>query len=201
MPQQMDDREVKAQLNLIESMIAEGRRTTEHWSWTFVLWGVAYIIAVAWSVWGTHVGLAWPVTMIGAGLLTWIIASRDPEDRVETTMGRAVGSIWLALGISMFVVFPALGLMGHLRDAHVFVAVACAFLGMANAASGVLLRWRAQFACAVVWWAATILSCMVSESQSLIVLVAAIFLCNIVFGIYGMTCEARKRRERGAVHA
>jgi len=201
MPHQMDEQELKSQLNLIESMIAEGRRTTEHWSWAFVLWGVAYMVAIAWSMWGHATTLAWPATMIAAALLTWLLASRDHEKRAETTLGRAVGSIWLAMGISMFVVFPVLGFTGHMTDTRIFVAVASAFLGMANAAIGMLLRWGAQFGCAVGWWAATVLSCFVSENQSMIVLLVAILLCNIVFGIYGMTREARGRRARGAAHA
>jgi len=201
MPHQMDEQELKAQLNLIEAMIAEGRRTTEHWSWAYVLWGLAYMVAIAWTAWGSHKAIAWPVTMIAAALLTWLLASRDGEKRAETTLGRAVGAIWLAMGISMFVLFPALGFSGHIIDARVFVAAASAFLGMANAASGVLLRWRAQFASAVGWWAATVLSCLVTESQAILVFLGAILLCNIVFGIYGMTREARGRRSRGAVHA
>ena len=46
------EQELKDRLSLIESMIAEGRRKTEGWGWTFVLWGVAYYLAMAWSVWG-----------------------------------------------------------------------------------------------------------------------------------------------------
>ena len=201
MSQQMDEQELKAQLNLIESMIAQGRRTTEHWSWAYVLWGLAYMVAIAWSAWGHSTALAWPVTMAAAGLLTWFIGARDSQQKAETTLGRAVGSIWLATGITMFLVFPALGFSGHMIDAHVFIAVASGILGLANGASGVLLRWRAQFACAVVWWAASVLSCVLSENQSIVVFLVAIFLCNIVFGIYGMTRESRGRRARGAVHA
>ena len=37
-PQQQD---LNDRLTLIETMIAEGRRSTESWGWTFVLWGVA----------------------------------------------------------------------------------------------------------------------------------------------------------------
>ena len=44
--------ELKDRLRLIESMIAEGRRSTESWGWTFVLWGVAYYVALAWSILG-----------------------------------------------------------------------------------------------------------------------------------------------------
>ena len=68
--------ELTERLELIESMIAEGRRSTTRWAWTIVLWGVAFYVAIAWSsglfggpIWGQHV-LAWPVTMIGTWLLT-----------------------------------------------------------------------------------------------------------------------------------
>ena len=45
----ISEQEVKDRLTLIESMIAEGRRDTESWGWTFVLWGVAFYVAMAWS--------------------------------------------------------------------------------------------------------------------------------------------------------
>ena len=34
------EQDLKDRLSLIEQMIAEGRRTTESWGWTFVLWGL-----------------------------------------------------------------------------------------------------------------------------------------------------------------
>jgi hypothetical protein len=98
-----EELELKDRLNLIETMIAEGRRTTESWGWTFVLWGVAYYIAIAWATWG-HSTLAWPVTMIAAGVLTGILSSRNAGKRPETTVGRAMMAIWLAMGISTFAV-------------------------------------------------------------------------------------------------
>ncbi len=33
--------DLNARLKLIEDMIAEGRRSTQSWGWTFVLWGFA----------------------------------------------------------------------------------------------------------------------------------------------------------------
>ena len=47
-----DELELKDRLKLIESMMAEGRRSTESWGWSFVLWGVAYYVATAWATWG-----------------------------------------------------------------------------------------------------------------------------------------------------
>jgi hypothetical protein len=196
MTENFERQELHDRLSLIESMIAEGRRTTESWGWTFVLWGVAYYVAIAWATWGSG-KWAWPVTMIAAGMLTGMLASRQAGRRPETTMGRAIGAIWIALGISMFVLFMAMG-FSHRFETHVFVAIVGAMLGMANATSSMVLKWKAQFACAVVWWAAAVAACFGTEDQCTIVFLAAIFFAQIVFGIYAMICEARRRRLHNA---
>jgi hypothetical protein len=200
MQDHVTNQDLKDRLSLIESMIAEGRRRTESWGWTFVLWGIAYYVAIAWSAWG-HSSWAWPVTMIVAVIITIAVASRKSGNRPKTTIGRAVGSIWMALGISMFLLFAALGFSGRLTDQHIFLAVIAAIFGMANGASALILRWNVQFACAVVWWVAAVLTCFGSDTQSLIVFLIALFLGQIVFGIYGMVAKGHGRKARGAVHA
>jgi len=188
--------DLKDRLSLIESMIAEGRRTTESWGWTFVLWGVAYYIAIAWSTFG-HGTMAWPVTMIAASVLTFGLASRKASRNPETTLGRSMMAIWLGMGISVFIVMLSLGLSGR-ADLHIAVAIIGAMLGSANATSSIILKWKMQFACALVWWTATAASCFISEIQAGIVFLVAIFFCQIVFGIYCMIAEARKNKSRGA---
>jgi hypothetical protein len=194
------EKELKDRLGLIESMIAAGRRKTESWGWTFVLWGVAYYLAIAWSAWG-HSAWAWPVTISIAVIVTVVVSSLKAGKHPETTLGRAIDSIWVALGISMFLLFLALGLSGRLTDQHLFVAVISAILGMANGASALILRWKVQFACAVVWWVAAVTTCFGTDGQSMIVFLVAIFLCQIVFGIYGMIAEAQERKRHGPIHA
>lgn len=214
MAQEMKEQELRERLDLIESMIAEGRRRSESWGWLFVLWGVAYYVAITWasiggslSVWGrrsvalgsVHIGLPWPVTMLSAAVLTLVIGVRKGRGRTATTVSRAIVSAWNAVGISMFVLILGLSLAGKI-DAHGFVAIVAALLGVANWASGMILRWRMQIACAVVWWIASVAACFGSEAQLAAVFLAAIFLCQIVFGIYAMICESR-RRVRGEAHA
>jgi len=187
--------ELKDRLSLIESMIAEGRRTTESWGWTFVLWGVAYYIAIASSAFG-HSTMAWPVTMIAAAVLSGVIASRTASRHPETTTGRAMMAIWLGMGISVFIVMLSLGFSGR-ADLHIAVAIIGAMLGSANATSSFILKWKLQFACALVWWTTAAISCFLSETQAGIVFLAAIFFCQIVFGIYCMIAESRKLKARG----
>ena len=103
------------------------------------------------------------------------------------------------MGISMFALLVPLGLSGR-ADQQVCVAVVMTLLGTANAASGILLKWKAQFACAVVWWLASAASLFGTDTQSMIAFLVAIFFCQIVFGIYAMILESRGRRQ-GAANA
>jgi hypothetical protein len=192
----IEEHELKDRLSLIENMIAEGRRTTESWGWTFVLWGVAYYVAIAWSALDPQHFWAWPVTMIAASVLTGVLASRNRHKRPGTTLGRAMMAIWTAMGISTFTLMLSLGISGRL-DLHIAVAIVGTMLGTANATSSIILKWKMQFACAVVWWTATVASLFSSESLAGAEFLVAIFFCQIAFGIYGMICESRKRRASG----
>jgi len=214
MQEQTSTHDLQERLTVIVTMLAEGRRSTQSWGWTFLLWGVAYFVAIAWaswggspSVWGRHhiltggvyVGLAWPVTMISAVILTLAIGLRKGRGHAGTTVVRAVVSVWIAAGISMLLLFPALGLSGRL-DEHGFVAIVGAMLGVANGASGMILRWGAQIVCAVVWWITAAAACFGSIAQLTIVFLVAVFLCQIVFGVYAMVLESRRNR-REMAHA
>jgi len=104
----------------------------------------------------------------------------------------------------MFLLLLASGISGRL-DQQMFVAIVAAMLGTTNAASSMILRWRQQFLCALVWWATAVAACFCNLSQATIVFLIAIFLCQIVFGTYGMISEFRERQSRergtGAAHA
>jgi hypothetical protein len=198
MAQNPNEMDLKDRVELIESMLATGRHRTQMWGWTFVLWGVAYYAAIAWSAYG-NAAVAWPVTMIAAALLTGLVASRMKGHEAQTTISRAISSIWIAMGISLFVLLLPLN-MTHRVDAHISIAIVSAVLGTANAASGLILKWKMQIACAIVWWTAAVAACFGTGNQCSIVFLVAIFFCQIVFGIYAMICEAQ-RRQHGAVHA
>jgi len=202
---QLDKQDLQDRLSMIESMIAEGRQTTESWGWTFVLWGLAYSVAIvlsnlgaplaAWTTWG-HRTIAWPLSMCGAGVVMWIVISRmsRKEEKVpETTMGRAIASLWITMGISMVTLLTAAGFGGRM-DQQSFVAIVCAMLGFANGASSLILKWRTQFQCACVWWIASAAVCFTSLPQTMLIFLGAIFLCQIVFGSYMMISESRGQK-------
>jgi len=188
-----DRQELNDRLSLIETMIAEGRQSTQSWGWTFVLWGVAYYVAIAWAYWGNP-AIAWPVTMLTAGLITALVAMRRSSGRPETRLGRSMASVWISLGISLFIFGICAGFSGH-ADQHVVIAVIATMLGMANATSSLTLNWKPQFVCAVIWWATAIVSLFGTITQGSIGFLVAIFFCQIVFGIYMMIGEAREAKQ------
>ncbi len=198
MTENFEQRDLAERLNLIESMIVEGRRTTKNWGWTFVLWGVAYYVAIGWAASG-HPALAWPVTMTVAGVITGLVASRRERNNPSTTLGRAMAGIWISLGVSISLLMMSLTWSRHI-DSFASVAIVCAMLGMANATSSIILRWKVQFACALVWWTSAVAACFVSDNVCSAIFLVAIFLCQIVFGIYGMLAVSRQHKQ-GAAHA
>lgn len=201
--------EMTERLELIESMIAEGRRSSESWGWVFVLWGAAYYIAIAWATWGQGLSIwgdgrhwpAWPVTMLGTAALTLFIGLSGGHREPATALVRAVVSVWVCSGISMCFLFVAMSAAGRPAGQHLFVEVLAAMMGTTNGASGWILKWKMQIACGAIWWIASAAACFGGDAQVAAVLVAAVFLCQIVFGVYAMLLEARRRKLGAVAHA
>lgn len=199
MHEEPDAQELNERLEVIEAMLAEGRRSTERWGWAFLLWGAAYVAAMAWAHWAGSGSPAWPVTMVLAAAATVLIAVIRRDNAPATAAGRAVISLWAGVGTGMVVLFFGLGLTGRL-EAHVFVAGIGAMLGAANAVSGMILRWRMQRACGIVWWAVAVLACFGSAGQALTALLGGVVVCLILFGAYAMALDARNARRSQLAH-
>jgi len=196
----MNEHDINERLALIESMMQAGRKSTEYWGWNFLLWGIAYFVAVAWSSLLPRAGgplLAWPITMIFAVLLTVGIARRRTRNMPRTEKSRALQAIWTAMGLGIFVFAFPVAWSGHFQ-AQSFMAGIEAMLGIAHVASGSFLRWPLQIVVGAVWWVAAIASCFVNGNGIAYVFLAATLVCNIGFGIYLMIRESRDKARAGA---
>jgi hypothetical protein len=196
----MNERELRERIALIEGMMQAGRKTTEHWGWNFLLWGIAYLVAVAWSSFLPQVGgsrIAWLVTMIVAVLLTIGIARRRSRNKPRTEKSRGVQAIWMAVGWGIFAFAFPVAYSGHF-EANSFIAAIEVMLGIAHVGSGIFLRWTTQIIVGALWWIAAIASCFVSGNGVGYVFLAATLVCNVGFGVYLMIRESRdKARARG----
>lgn len=200
MTQEMDNGELRERLDLMESMIAEGRQATCNWGWAFLLWGVAYYVAVGWSWSGWYAMAAWPVTMIVTGVACGVLAGRRRKGRPWTGITRAISSAWWVMGVCLLTVMLSLAYSGRLNS-HISVAIVGAMLAVPNGVSSLVLKWKMQFVCALVWLGVAEVGCFGSEMQGLIAFLAATFFCQIVFGAYAMIMESRRGQVRGEAHA
>lgn len=194
--------ELNDRLRLIESMIAEGREKTRRWGWSFLLWGIAYYVAIAWSTFG-HSAVAWPVTMIVAVLLTALIRWRSATTVPVTSTGRSIGALWIAGGTALFVFGFCVANSGY-ASSQVLIAGIEVILGLVNLASGIILCWWMQKICGYLWTGFAAASFFVSDQIAGYLFLAAIFLCNILFGLYLMFTEMRSTRANtasGTAHA
>jgi hypothetical protein len=183
------NQELLDRLELIERMVLEGRRRTQYWGWTFVLWGTGQLIALAWQIYGGNPGLAWSVTMTVCGILT-VIGSRRMHagEQVETFISRSIGSIWWSCGIAI-TILAFIGNPTGVFTARSFYAALFALLGLANFGSGLMLRWKVQQGMGLLWWAAAIAAMLVPEKLTLWIFVAMDIIGEILFGLYLMAKE------------
>ena len=195
MTEQETQEELLTRFELVEMMVKEGRRSTEYWGWTFVLWGAAYLIAIGWSYWSHRPDIAWPVTMIAATVVTIVVATRKKRTRPGTPVSRAITSIWQAVGTAIFIYCFAVGASGH-AEIHTYMGTVEILLGVANCAISLVLRWRGQFLIALLWWISAVATCFVSMRLVMPILVFDTLVGFLGFGLYLMYRERRDRRLR-----
>jgi hypothetical protein len=190
------DNDLLTRFELVEVMVKEGRRSTEYWGWSFVVWGSAYLIATGWSYWLRTPELAWAVSMMAALAVTlFACRAKKTKGKLHTTVSRSISAIWTAMGIALFIFCFGSSISGH-AESHSFVAAIECFLGATNCASSMVLRWRGQFLIALMWWAAAAVTCFAPEQAIAPIFIAATLIGMVGFGLYLMYCE---RRDRGAV--
>lgn len=200
--------EANEQLAYIESMIREGRKTTEYWGWSLVLWGTSYLVATGWAstpAAGRSAAFAWPVVMTLASVLTALIAISKKRGAPMTTRSRALTGIWVAVGCALLLYcFPTVA-AGRYGDGHTFTATIEILLGAAQIANGIILRWRSEIVIGSLWWIASLITTFTHTNAGVAIpFLGATFICFIGFGSYLMIREARDKaalREGQVAHA
>jgi hypothetical protein len=184
--------ELLERLNVLEIMINEGRRSTEKWGWNFILWGIAPMLALYWSLRWPHPNFAWPVVMTVAAAITSIVSSRQPkgEPKRDTVVHRALSSVWGVSGSSIFLYIIVAVLSNH-YEIRAFLATLFILLAIPNTVSAAVLRWNTQYLVSGMWWCAVVLAMFAPMSWQIPIYLTALFLGNICFGIYLTIIERR----------
>lgn len=188
-------------LNLMEAMIAEGRQATGRCGWVFVLWGVVIISALALE-W-THPGRVWnwPLAITTGWVLQfagffWRRRSGDYIRR--NAKGRALSAIWGMMGVTL-ALYCFTGSATH-HAGIAYLSAIFMIIGMAHAASAIILRWGVQGAVAAMWWAGGMATFFINGSWLPVIFALEMLFGMIFFGLYMMFLD-RRAQSGTAAHA
>ena len=180
--------ELVGRLELIEKMIADGRRTTWRWGWAFVLWGAGHLAALAWSALAPgQEDLAWGVTMMGCGVATAVLATVLRRGQPRTQPARGVAAVWNAFVVSLFALVVIASAGGLSRE--VVLGLTLLLLGGANLASGLMLELRPQVAVGAAWFVTALVVTRAPAAAGQAAFAAAALLCEVAFGLWLMAQE------------
>jgi hypothetical protein len=187
-----DRKEMLDRLKLIETMMAEGRRSTQRWGWIFLLWGIGPLIAMWWAADWPHAAWAWPLTMgVCIVINGLVVKARQWRGESESITMRSVGAVWMCAGITVMLL--AVGAVwSGMRDFRGVYAALFGLAAVAHGASSMILRWRAQFLAALVWWVASAMAYAVPAARLADLAAWALILGNVVFGAWLAYCERRR---------
>jgi hypothetical protein len=188
-------RHLTDQLNLIEGLIMEGRRSMETWGWMFVLWGIGHVGAILWSYLSPESqGLPWLVLMSACGIVTAVACTRaGMRGGKSTVMGRARGAAWAAFCISLALLWTT-GIATRqidFQNPSTLYQPFFALIGGANFTSGITVKLPTQTAVGVLWWVSSFVIMFMPE-VTLWALMAMALVGEIAFGLYLMSLERRR---------
>jgi uncharacterized membrane protein YhaH (DUF805 family) len=184
--------ELLQRIELMETMIAAGRRSTTRCGWIFVLWGVVDIAGIAWE-WSRPSYWIWPTVLTAGFLLFFLIRAlkRESSSRCANIEGRTVNAIWSMMGLAT-TLYVAAGIYRHLAWQYSYIAAIFMLVGLAHAISAMVLRWRVQGMVAGLWWAGGIAMFFAhSDKEIFVIFPLEMFFGMILFGLYAMWLDNR----------
>jgi hypothetical protein len=179
-------------IELMETMIAAGRRSTTRCGWIFVLWGVVDLAGIGWervrpSYW------IWPIVLLTGFALTFLgrALQKTGPARCANLQDRIIGAVWSMMGLAT-TLYVAAAMVRHLTWQYSYIAAIFMFVGLAHAISAMILRWRVQGAVAGLWWAGAIAMFFAHTPKAIFVIFPLeMFFGMVLFGLYAMMLDRR----------
>jgi hypothetical protein len=189
--------ELVARLQLMESMVAEGRRATGRYGWIFVLWGLVDIVGTLWQTAKPDWFGPWPI-VLGVGVVLQIAGLRFIcVGGPRTAKNRALSAVWQMLGVTLLL-YCFTAMFTHRSFGHAYMAAIFMILGMAHGISAIILRWTVQGVVSVLWLAGGFARYVIPGQWMDMLFLGESAVGMVFFGLYLMLLEGR--RSGGAVH-
>ena len=195
--------ELVQRIALMEKMIAEGRQSTARYGWMFVLWGLTYFAAIAWTVYLPYTEWAWPACIAACSVVFGIVRSRQPRagGKIDNLRRHSLDAVWQVIGGGIILYLIAVIVSGHGKEPD-YLAAVLFFNGLANGVSARILRWWPQGVAAAIWWGCgTAMLFFTTRTEELALFVTATFCGMILFGVYAMWLERHAAAGMVQAHA
>src|ERR1017187_6753275 len=184
--------ELVQRVELMASMIAEGRRFATRCGWIFALWGLVGLAATGLLFFvpdSNWVGQwAWPVCLVAGVVLTFVgraLQAREQSCGLNIR-SRTVEAVWGMMGLAL-AIYVSTAMVRHLTWQYSYIAALLIVGGMAHAISAFILRWRAQGVVAVIWWMGAIAVFFAHSQRDVqLVMFVEMGLGMTLFGLYAM---------------
>jgi hypothetical protein len=194
-------------VELMESMIAEGRRFTTRCGWIFTLWGFVGLAATGLLFFLPPSKLVgewtWPVCLVAGVVLTFVGMALQARETScgESTRGRSVKAVWGMMGVTL-AIYISSAMMRHYAWQYSYIAALLMIVGMAHAISAVILRWRAQGIVAAIWWMGAIAVFSARSYRDVqLIMFLEMGLGMTLFGLYAMMLNRSNDGGRGRKNA
>jgi hypothetical protein len=189
-------------IELMEAMIAEGRRYTGRNSWIFVVWGIVDLVAWNWQHYSRHFGgrWAWPICLSAGVLLTLAGKAMQRTDQGYSSgdLCGKVMSVWGMMGLTMGI-YIASAMLTHFDWQFSYVAGLLMLLGMAHAISATILQWKVQGIVAALYWAGGVaIFVLNSWKATSTIMLLEMGVLMILFGLYATRVEPKNDGRKGA---
>jgi len=186
----IDSKQAESELALIKQIMLDSRRVVGDNGWHYIFWGVvvtaaliANYIMIQQNVPMNYAGLMWFITMISAFIIEGIIGRKfSKRSRVKTFAGRLLSSLWIASGLSMFMLGFAGTISGAYNPIYICPLISIV-LGLAYYTSGTIqqIRWLKMIS--VGWWAGAVYTFAFPGIHTLLIFAIMMVCLQVIPGI------------------
>jgi len=185
-----DTKQAEQELTVIRTIMEDSRKAVQDTGKHYIFWGILvsaalitnYILLNTASQ-GQYIGLMWFVLMVGGAIIDVIWGIRDEKKRrVHTFAGKILASLWIASGISMFMI----GFLGPITGAYnsIFICpIISIVLGVAYFTSGAIQQIKWLQLISTFWWIGAIIMFVLPGRHVLLVFAFMLLTLEVLPGL------------------
>jgi len=178
-------------IEVIKDMIERRKMKYNQTGFYHLLWGVLISLAIVAMYilmntgWYHLIGYSWAFFGIGGAVVSAVYSKRICNKQGSSDFpDLGLSAIWISTTIAMFFVafiFPFL----HAYQWQVIYTMVCLLMGIANIATGILIKQKMSLINGILWWVGSVLFLIIrSEVVFMGLFILLLVVNNIIPGIY-----------------